>query len=184
MVRHRIHDPAAHIQQSWLKQATPDKMSHISDDMDIDTSSYDMDSDKHQPSGPLPKNTRKLDGAKKYSTKFNPDWTKKWPCIVPATKYKFRSTILCHCLLSCEHQGEKDVRRHLDGKKALRYCWGSWEAAMNFSVFLTQYSSNPWKDDLSRGQGEYSACSSQHSNSGVWSFNSFVQIYLPWQWSR
>ena len=98
-----------------------------------------------------------------YSTKFNPDWTKKWPCIVPATKYKFRSTILCDCLLSCEHQGEKDVRRHLDGKKALRYCWGSWEAAMNFSVFLTQYSSNPWKDDLSRGQGEYSTVLAHHN---------------------
>ena len=49
-------------------------------------------------------------------SKFNPDWTKKWPCIVPATKYKFHCTI-CQCLLSCEHQGEKDVRRHLDGKR-------------------------------------------------------------------
>ena len=91
-------------------------MSHISDDMDTDTSSYDTDSDDHQPSGPPPTKTRKLDGAAKYPTKFNPDWTKKWPCIVPATKYKFRCTI-CQCLLSCEHQGEKDVRRHLDGKK-------------------------------------------------------------------
>ena len=30
--------------------------------------------------------------------------------------FKFRCTI-CQCIVSCEHQGEKDVRRHLDSKK-------------------------------------------------------------------
>ena len=63
-----------------------------------------------------PTKTRNLHGAAKYRTKFNLDWTKKWPCIRSATNYKFRCNI-CQCILSCEHQGEKDVQRHLEGKK-------------------------------------------------------------------
>ena len=61
---------------------------------------------------------RKMDGAAKYRTKFNPEWIKKWPCIQPcrSSNYKFTCTI-CRCAVSCEHQGEKDVRRHIDGKK-------------------------------------------------------------------
>lgn len=69
---------------------------------------------------------RKMDGAAKYRTKFNPEWIKKWPCIQPcrSSNYKFTCTI-CQCAVSCEHQGEKDVRRHTDGKKTLQQCPGS-----------------------------------------------------------
>ena len=61
---------------------------------------------------------RKMDGAAKYRTKFNPEWIRKWPSIEPcrSSNYKFTCTI-CQCAVSCEHQGEKDVRRHIDGKK-------------------------------------------------------------------
>lgn len=36
---------------------------------------------------PPPFKTRKLDGAAKYHTKYNPDWKKKWPCIQKAIKW-------------------------------------------------------------------------------------------------
>ena len=83
---------------------------------DSEASGCDSDGSDRERNGPPPTKTRKLEGAAKYPTKFNSDWTKKWSCIQPATKYKFRCAI-CQCLVSCEHQGEKDVRRHLDGKK-------------------------------------------------------------------
>ena len=64
-----------------------------------------------------PAKTRKMDGAAKYPTKFNSEWTKKWPCVQScSSKHKFRCTV-CQCVVSCEHQGEKYVRRHTDGKK-------------------------------------------------------------------
>ena len=69
--------------------------------------------------GPPTAKTRKLDGAAKYHTKFNAEWTRKWLCIIRAsggTAYKFTCTI-CQCSVSCEYQGEKDVRRHIEGKK-------------------------------------------------------------------
>ena len=45
-------------------------------------------------------------------TEMNPEWIKKWPCIQPCSNYKFTCTI-CQCAVSCEHQGDKDVRRHI-----------------------------------------------------------------------
>lgn len=64
-----------------------------------------------------PTKSRKLEGAAKYHTKFNPEWSKKWPCIQQASvRYKFKCTI-CECLVNCNHQGEKDVRHHLDSQK-------------------------------------------------------------------
>ena len=64
-----------------------------------------------------PSKKRRFDGASKYPTKYNCDWRKKWPCIQASnTPYKFMCTV-CQCSVSCHHQGEKDVRRHLGGKK-------------------------------------------------------------------
>ena len=73
------------------------------------------ESDSEEGSGPSSKR-RRCDGAAKYPTKFNPDWSKRWPCIQVATREKFRCNI-CQCLVSFEHQGQKDVRRHIEGKK-------------------------------------------------------------------
>ena len=59
-----------------------------------------------------PTKTRKLEGATKYATKFNREWSKRWRCIQSASVlFKFKCTI-CECLVTCKHQGEKDVRHH------------------------------------------------------------------------
>ena len=77
-----------------------------------------MDSSDEDDSGsefPTSK-TRKIEGAAKYPTRFNAEWSKRWPCIQRAANYKFRCT-LCQCFVSCKHQGEKDVRRRIEGKQ-------------------------------------------------------------------
>ena len=63
-------------------------------------------------------NKRKFAGAAKFKTRFNPSWTKKWPCIVRVTgsDYEFKCTVCCK-IISCSHQGEADVSRHLEGAK-------------------------------------------------------------------
>ena len=69
--------------------------------------------------GPSSSNVvRKFSGAARFKTKFNPSWTKKWPCIVEVagSKHKFKCT-LCSKVSSCGHQGEADVSRHLNGAK-------------------------------------------------------------------
>lgn len=71
-----------------------------------DTESSDSEAERP------PAKTRKYEGAFKYR-----DWRKKWPCIqADSSPYKFKCTI-CQCAISCQHQGEKDVRRHMEGKK-------------------------------------------------------------------
>jgi hypothetical protein len=66
------------------------------------------------------RNKRKYAGAVKFKTKFNPDWTKKWPCIVavPGSNHvhDFKCTVCCEAC-SCGHQGEADISRHLEGTK-------------------------------------------------------------------
>jgi hypothetical protein len=57
---------------------------------------------------------RKYSGAATYKSKFVPSWQKKWPCIVPVkgNQYSFSCTV-CLKTVSCEHQGERDVTRHI-----------------------------------------------------------------------
>ena len=81
-------------------------------DLEMETAGHETESDS-ETRGPPPK-TRKLEGVAKYPAKFNSKWSKQWPCIQAALNYKFRCTV-CEC--SCEHQGETDVRHHMDGKK-------------------------------------------------------------------
>ena len=65
---------------------------------------------------PLTK-TWELEGAAKYTTKFNPEWSKRLSCIQPAPiQYKFKCTI-CERLVNCQHQREKHERRHLESQK-------------------------------------------------------------------
>ena len=63
-------------------------------------------------------NKRKYAGAAIFKTKFNPDWTKKWPCIVAVSgsDHDFKCAVCCK-VCSCGHQGEADVSRHLEGAK-------------------------------------------------------------------
>jgi len=64
-----------------------------------------------------PSKTQKLEGAAKYPTRFNTAWSRTWPCIQPSViSFKFKCTV-CDCQISCEHQGEKDVKRHLESQK-------------------------------------------------------------------
>ena len=61
---------------------------------------------------------RKFAGAARFKTKFNQNWTKKWPCIVEVagSQHEFKCT-LCSKISSCGHQGEADVSRHLNAAK-------------------------------------------------------------------
>ncbi|CAB4014377.1 C-C motif chemokine 21 [Paramuricea clavata] len=62
--------------------------------------------------------SRKFDGAARFKSKFQPSWSKKWPCIiaVPRSPTEFRCMV-CDKVCSCAHQGESDVTRHIQGEK-------------------------------------------------------------------
>ena len=53
-------------------------------------------------------------GAARYNTKFNKTWSKQYECIqaVQNNPYAFLCTV-CNKKLSCKHQGEADVTRHI-----------------------------------------------------------------------
>ena len=76
---------------------------------DSDSSDSSSDVELIEP----PSITRKLDGAVKY-----PTWSRQWPCIQPSLvgPFKLKCTI-CECQVSCKHQGEKDVKHHIDSQK-------------------------------------------------------------------
>jgi len=59
--------------------------------------------------------SRKFQGAAVYKSKFQRDWQKKWPCVTPVKDrpHHFYCTP-CSKAVSCGHQGEKDVKRHMD----------------------------------------------------------------------
>ena len=63
---------------------------------------------------------RKLHGAATYFTKFDPAWKTKFPCVQPVKKdtFSFLCTV-CSKVISCKHQGVKDVKRHIEG---LNHC--------------------------------------------------------------
>lgn len=81
-------------------------------------------SDTEQVSVPSPKiprlgggqgsSTRKFAGASVYKSSFQACWQKKWPCIKPVKndQHCFQCTV-CSKTLSCGHQGERDVTRHI-----------------------------------------------------------------------
>lgn len=64
---------------------------------------------------PTKKFTRKYQGAAAYKSKFQLQWQKKWPCITPMKeKPNYFYCTVCSKSVSCGHQGEKDVKRHMD----------------------------------------------------------------------
>ena len=122
---------------------------------DSEGSSSDFEVDKP------PTKTRKLDGAAKYPTKFNLEWTKKWPCIVKATGGgKFTCTI-CQCSVSCQHQGEKDVRRHIEGKKHCDNVKG-FEKQKQIGTFFRS-TSHPIHDRVTRAEVKVSTLLAHHN---------------------
>ena len=64
----------------------------------------------------------KYAGAAKYKSKFNKDWIVKYPFVssVTSDKSAFHCNV-CNRTLSCVHQGEADLKRHMasDGHTAL-----------------------------------------------------------------
>ena len=58
--------------------------------------------------------TRKFQGASIYKSKFQRHWQEKWPCVTPSkiNPYSFYCTV-CSKPVSCGHQGERDVTRHI-----------------------------------------------------------------------
>ena len=56
----------------------------------------------------------KYSGAYTYKSTFQSSWQRKWPCIkaVQGNVHSLLCTV-CTKKLSCKHQGEKDVTRHL-----------------------------------------------------------------------
>ena len=57
---------------------------------------------------------KKFTGAAVYQSGFQACWQKKWPCIKPVKSdpHSFQCTV-CFKAISCGHQGERDVSRHI-----------------------------------------------------------------------
>ena len=58
--------------------------------------------------------SKKYSGASIYKSKFQAGWQKRWPCVTPVNNnpHSFHCT-LCKKVVSCGHQGERDVTRHI-----------------------------------------------------------------------
>ena len=61
------------------------------------------------------KSKRSISGAATYQAAFNEGWGKKYPIIdVPNLPGNFRCNVWS-CDLGYKHQGEADIRRHVEG---------------------------------------------------------------------
>ena len=81
---------------------------------DVHASGEEADRNENSSSTSSSTNAKRYRGAATYRAKFKPSWNTKWPCIrsVPREESSFQCTV-CHKKLSCKHQGERDVTRHL-----------------------------------------------------------------------
>lgn len=60
--------------------------------------------------------SRKLDGAAKYKTKFQPAWSKEYPvCGVNNDPFSYKC-LACLKIMKCEHQGVRDIQLHCSTK--------------------------------------------------------------------
>lgn len=87
--------------------------------MDSDEDQANCDSGEEQPPAKKPRSAagkNVVRGAAYYKTKFNKEWMKKYPYIqvVKSDPHSFLCTI-CNKKISCKHQGETDVTRHIAG---------------------------------------------------------------------
>ena len=77
-----------------------------------------LDDDLDEPGPSMAKKAKlKYSGAYKYKSRFCRNWTKTWSFItaVPGDQHSFQCT-LCSKILSCSHQGIRDVKAHIAGK--------------------------------------------------------------------
>ena len=93
----------------------------LDSDTDNEESDHSIESDgphykfsKYEYEGDKTKTIRRFSGAAVYNSKFQSSWTEKWPFImcVKENPNSFRCS-LCLKTLSCSHQGERDVTRHI-----------------------------------------------------------------------
>ena len=63
----------------------------------------------------LTKKAKSLSGAATYTSQFKKDWTKLYPVsVVRNSPGEFRCNV-CSDVVSCPHQDEADVKRHIEG---------------------------------------------------------------------
>jgi len=59
-------------------------------------------------------NNKKHKDAAAYKSKYQNGWQKKWPCIAPLKdRPNYFQCTVCSKAVSCGHQGEADVKRHI-----------------------------------------------------------------------
>ena len=87
-----------------------------SSDVESDPS-YSTDEEEHPGPSKRPKvnSSKGKQGAAQYRTKFQVGWRQKWPFAVAVKNdpHSFRCT-MCNKVISCGHQGERDLSRHAD----------------------------------------------------------------------
>lgn len=77
------------------------------------------DTDSHyntEDEEPIPRKKLKLSkGGAKYKTRFQASWRQNWPFVVAVKgdPHSFNCSV-CNKVVSCGHQGERDVSRHAD----------------------------------------------------------------------
>ena len=83
---------------------------------ELETISDDVVEDDVVPSPKRPRleSSKKYSGASIYKSKYKVSWEKKWP-FVTAVQHDQHSFYCKHCskIISCAHQGERDVVRHI-----------------------------------------------------------------------
>ena len=95
------------------------------EDADSDMTGLDTDtegdSDSTPPSAKRAKQAAKPSVGKKYKAKYRLAWRSRWPCITPTRDkpHAFHCTT-CRKDVSCAHQGERDVTRHISSAQHQR----------------------------------------------------------------
>ena len=88
-------------------------------DQDSDSDPYCTDEDEEGHPGPSKRprvtSSKGKRGAAQYRTKFQVGWRQKWPFAVAVKNdpHAFCCTV-CNKMISCGHQGERDLSRHAD----------------------------------------------------------------------
>ena len=88
---------------------------------DSDDEDYAPPNKKKKVNNPL----RKWSGAAIYKSKYQTSWQRKWPFLTPVKDNPHSCLCsVCKKQVSCAHQGERDVLRHIDSvshKKMLEH---------------------------------------------------------------
>ena len=108
-----VQSPCTSIFKMDLESVASGSVSDVEYENDSDLQPGSSKRYKPSLSGGYGGSTRKLSGAARYKTKFQHAWQEKWPFATPVQgdPHSFLYN-LCNKLVSCSHQGERDVSRH------------------------------------------------------------------------